>query len=80
MGDMKRRGNRRGEDDGSAGRKGIGRGTRARLYKLVLLLLLVALYKGVAYLFTTAFWVLHARIVLLAVIIALLLNLLFPAK
>ena len=80
MGDMKRRGNRRGEDGGDAGRKGIGRGTRARLYKLLLLLLLVALYKGVAYLFTTAFWVLHARIVLLAVIIALLLNLLFPAK
>lgn len=80
MGDMKRRGNRRGEDGGDAGRKGIGRGTRARLYKLVLLLVLIVLYKGVAYLFATAFWILHVRIVLLGVILALLLNLLFPAK
>lgn len=62
-------------------RKGrMGKGTRTRLYKLVLLIMLVALYKALVYLFSSAVWLLCARIVLLGIIFALLLNLLFPSK
>lgn len=61
-------------------RRRMDKNTRARLYKLALLALLMILYKVLAYAFSNAAWLLCARIVLLGIILVLLLNLLFPSK
>lgn len=71
-----------GHKDGKRmrGRNRMEGNTKTRLYKLALLILLVILYKVLVYMFSSAVWLLCARIVLLGIILVLLLNLLFPSK